>query len=116
MSRLELLPAVDVRDGQAVRLVKGASGTETSFGEPLAAALAWQQAGAEWLHLVDLDAAFGTGSNRELLREVTGRLDIKVELSGGIRDDESLAAALATAAPGSTSAPPRWRPPSGWPR
>src|SRR6478609_8295293 len=95
-NRLELLPAVDVRDGQAVRLVKGASGTETSFGEPLAAALAWQNAGAEWLHLVVLDAAFGTGSNRELLREVTGRLDIKVELSGGIRDDETLAAALAT--------------------
>ncbi|MFB7471049.1 bifunctional 1-(5-phosphoribosyl)-5-((5-phosphoribosylamino)methylideneamino)imidazole-4-carboxamide isomerase/phosphoribosylanthranilate isomerase PriA [Kitasatospora sp. NPDC056184] len=96
MSRLELLPAVDVRDGQAVRLVKGASGTETSFGEPLAAALAWQNAGAEWLHLVDLDAAFGTGSNRDLVREVTGTLDIKVELSGGIRDDASLAAALAT--------------------
>ncbi|MFD9127740.1 bifunctional 1-(5-phosphoribosyl)-5-((5-phosphoribosylamino)methylideneamino)imidazole-4-carboxamide isomerase/phosphoribosylanthranilate isomerase PriA [Kitasatospora sp. NPDC059571] len=96
MSRLELLPAVDVRDGQAVRLVKGASGTETSFGEPLAAALAWQAAGAEWLHLVDLDAAFGTGDNRDLVAEVTGRLDIKVELSGGIRDDASLAAALAT--------------------
>ncbi|MER7703895.1 bifunctional 1-(5-phosphoribosyl)-5-((5-phosphoribosylamino)methylideneamino)imidazole-4-carboxamide isomerase/phosphoribosylanthranilate isomerase PriA [Kitasatospora sp. NPDC097605] len=96
MSRLELLPAVDVRDGQAVRLVKGASGTETSFGEPLAAALAWQDAGAEWLHLVDLDAAFGTGSNRDLVREITETLDIKVELSGGIRDDASLAAALAT--------------------
>ncbi|MFE7559130.1 bifunctional 1-(5-phosphoribosyl)-5-((5-phosphoribosylamino)methylideneamino)imidazole-4-carboxamide isomerase/phosphoribosylanthranilate isomerase PriA [Kitasatospora sp. NPDC057500] len=96
MSRLELLPAVDVRDGQAVRLVKGASGTETSFGEPLAAALAWQDAGAEWLHLVDLDAAFGTGSNRDLVREITGTLDIRVELSGGIRDDASLAAALAT--------------------
>ncbi|MFF7456092.1 bifunctional 1-(5-phosphoribosyl)-5-((5-phosphoribosylamino)methylideneamino)imidazole-4-carboxamide isomerase/phosphoribosylanthranilate isomerase PriA [Kitasatospora sp. NPDC008115] len=96
MSRLELLPAVDVRDGQAVRLVKGASGTETSFGEPLAAALAWQEAGAEWLHLVDLDAAFGTGSNRDLVREITETLDIKVELSGGIRDDASLAAALAT--------------------
>ncbi|MFB6888847.1 bifunctional 1-(5-phosphoribosyl)-5-((5-phosphoribosylamino)methylideneamino)imidazole-4-carboxamide isomerase/phosphoribosylanthranilate isomerase PriA [Kitasatospora sp. NPDC056327] len=96
MSRLELLPAVDVRDGRAVRLVKGASGTETSFGEPLAAALAWQNAGAEWLHLVDLDAAFGTGSNRDLVREVTETLDIRVELSGGIRDDASLAAALAT--------------------
>ncbi|AXI77053.1 bifunctional 1-(5-phosphoribosyl)-5-((5-phosphoribosylamino)methylideneamino)imidazole-4-carboxamide isomerase/phosphoribosylanthranilate isomerase PriA [Peterkaempfera bronchialis] len=94
--RLELLPAVDVRDGQAVRLVKGESGTETSFGEPLTAALAWQQAGAEWIHLVDLDAAFGTGSNRELLAEVVGRLDVKVELSGGIRDDDSLRAALAT--------------------
>ena len=94
--KLVLLPAVDVRDGQAVRLVKGASGSETSYGEPLAAALAWQQAGAEWIHLVDLDAAFGTGDNRALLAEVTGRLDVKVELSGGIRDDDSLKAALAT--------------------
>ncbi|QMU75936.1 bifunctional 1-(5-phosphoribosyl)-5-((5-phosphoribosylamino)methylideneamino)imidazole-4-carboxamide isomerase/phosphoribosylanthranilate isomerase PriA [Streptacidiphilus sp. PB12-B1b] len=94
--RLVLLPAVDVRDGQAVRLVKGASGSETSYGEPLAAALAWQSAGAEWIHLVDLDAAFGTGDNRALLAEVTGRLDVKVELSGGIRDDDSLRAALAT--------------------
>ncbi|MEY9874917.1 1-(5-phosphoribosyl)-5-[(5-phosphoribosylamino)methylideneamino] imidazole-4-carboxamide isomerase/N-(5'phosphoribosyl)anthranilate isomerase [Streptacidiphilus sp. MAP12-33] len=94
--KLVLLPAVDVRDGQAVRLVKGASGSETSYGEPLAAALAWQNAGAEWIHLVDLDAAFGTGDNRELLAEVTGRLDVKVELSGGIRDDASLRAALAT--------------------
>jgi phosphoribosyl isomerase A len=93
---LELLPAVDVRDGLAVRLVKGESGTETSFGEPLSAALAWQEAGAEWIHLVDLDAAFGTGSNRELLAEVIGKLDVRVELSGGIRDDESLRAALAT--------------------
>jgi len=94
--KLVLLPAVDVRDGQAVRLVKGASGSETSYGEPLAAALAWQTAGAEWIHLVDLDAAFGTGDNRALLAEVTGRLDVKVELSGGIRDDDSLRAALAT--------------------
>jgi phosphoribosyl isomerase A len=94
--KLVLLPAVDVRDGQAVRLVKGASGSETSYGEPLAAALAWQSAGAEWIHLVDLDAAFGTGDNRVMLAEVTGRLDVKVELSGGIRDDDSLRAALST--------------------
>ncbi|AIR97869.1 bifunctional 1-(5-phosphoribosyl)-5-((5-phosphoribosylamino)methylideneamino)imidazole-4-carboxamide isomerase/phosphoribosylanthranilate isomerase PriA [Streptomyces glaucescens] len=99
MAKLELLPAVDVRDGQAVRLVHGESGTETSYGSPLEAALAWQRSGAEWLHLVDLDAAFGTGDNRELIAEVAVRmaeLDIKVELSGGIRDDASLAAALAT--------------------
>lgn len=97
--KLELLPAVDVRDGQAVRLVHGESGTETSYGSPLEAALAWQRAGAEWLHLVDLDAAFGTGDNRAVIAEVTERmkeLHIKVELSGGIRDDASLAAALAT--------------------
>jgi phosphoribosylanthranilate isomerase len=96
MSTLELLPAVDVRDGQAVRLVHGESGSETSYGDPLAAALAWQQAGARWLHLVDLDAAFGTGDNRELIAGVARTMDIKVELSGGIRDDDSLAAALAT--------------------
>ncbi|SNR64783.1 bifunctional 1-(5-phosphoribosyl)-5-((5-phosphoribosylamino)methylideneamino)imidazole-4-carboxamide isomerase/phosphoribosylanthranilate isomerase PriA [Actinomadura mexicana] len=93
---LTLLPAVDVADGRAVRLVQGEAGTETSYGAPLEAALAWQAAGAEWIHLVDLDAAFGRGSNRELLAEVTGKLDVKVELSGGIRDDASLEAALAT--------------------
>ncbi|MEW9548602.1 bifunctional 1-(5-phosphoribosyl)-5-((5-phosphoribosylamino)methylideneamino)imidazole-4-carboxamide isomerase/phosphoribosylanthranilate isomerase PriA [Nonomuraea sp. NPDC050783] len=93
---LVLLPAVDVVDGQAVRLTQGEAGTETVHGEPLAAALAWQEAGAEWIHLVDLDAAFGRGSNHELLADVIGRLDVNVELSGGIRDDESLAAALAT--------------------
>lgn len=96
MTYLQLLPAVDVADGQAVRLVQGAAGSETSYGDPLAAALAWQSAGAEWIHLVDLDAAFGRGSNRELLADVVGRLDVNVELSGGIRDDESLRAALAT--------------------
>lgn len=96
MTYLQLLPAVDVADGQAVRLVQGAAGSETSYGDPLAAALAWQSAGAEWIHLVDLDAAFGRGSNRELLADVVGRLDVQVELSGGIRDDESLRAALAT--------------------
>jgi 1-(5-phosphoribosyl)-5-[(5-phosphoribosylamino)methylideneamino] imidazole-4-carboxamide isomerase/N-(5'phosphoribosyl)anthranilate isomerase len=89
---------VDVADGQAVRLVQGEAGTETSYGSPLEAALAWQRDGAEWIHLVDLDAAFGKGSNRELLAEVVGRLDVNVELSGGIRDDESLAAALSTGA------------------
>ena len=96
--RLVLLPAVDVADGQAVRLVQGEAGSETSYGDPLGAALDWQAGGAEWIHLVDLDAAFGRGSNAELLAEVVGRLDVKVELSGGIRDDESLEAALATGA------------------
>ena len=93
-----LLPAVDVADGQAVRLVQGEAGTETSYGSPLEAAFAWQRDGAEWIHLVDLDAAFGKGSNRELLAEVVGKLDVQVELSGGIRDDASLRAALATGA------------------
>ncbi|WP_396936286.1 bifunctional 1-(5-phosphoribosyl)-5-((5-phosphoribosylamino)methylideneamino)imidazole-4-carboxamide isomerase/phosphoribosylanthranilate isomerase PriA [Mycolicibacterium sp.] len=93
---LILLPAVDVVEGRAVRLVQGQAGSETEYGSALDAALGWQRDGAEWIHLVDLDAAFGRGSNRELLAEVVGKLDVAVELSGGIRDDESLKAALAT--------------------
>ena len=93
---LELLPAVDVKDGKAVRLVQGELAQESVYGAPLEVALEFQSAGAEWLHLVDLDAAFGRGENTSLLAEVVGRLDIKVELSGGIRDDESLKRALAT--------------------
>jgi phosphoribosyl isomerase A len=96
VTSLELLPAVDVAGGQAVRLVQGEAGSETHYGEPLAAAMAWQQSGAQWIHLVDLDAAFGRGSNRDLLAEVVGKLDVAVEMSGGIRDDETLAAALST--------------------
>jgi phosphoribosyl isomerase A len=87
---------VDVADGQAVRLVQGAAGTETLYGSPLDAALNWQEAGAEWIHLVDLDAAFGRGSNARLLASLISSLDVRVELSGGIRDDASLTAALAT--------------------
>jgi 1-(5-phosphoribosyl)-5-[(5-phosphoribosylamino)methylideneamino] imidazole-4-carboxamide isomerase/N-(5'phosphoribosyl)anthranilate isomerase len=93
---LVLLPAVDVAGGAAVRLVRGEAGSETSYGDPLEAALAWQSGGAEWIHLVDLDAAFGRGSNRDLLAAVIGKLNVAVELSGGIRDDDSLRAALAT--------------------
>ena len=93
-----LLPAVDVVDGQAVRLDRGEAGTEKSYGTPLESALNWQEQGAEWLHFVDLDAAFGRGSNHELMAEITAKLDIKVELTGGIRDDESLERALATGA------------------
>jgi phosphoribosyl isomerase A len=95
---LQLLPAVDVADGQAVRLVQGAAGSETAYGDPIDAALAWQRQGAEWIHLVDLDAAFGRGSNATLLAEVVRKLDVAVELSGGIRDDASLRAALSTGA------------------
>ncbi|GAB7070807.1 bifunctional 1-(5-phosphoribosyl)-5-((5-phosphoribosylamino)methylideneamino)imidazole-4-carboxamide isomerase/phosphoribosylanthranilate isomerase PriA [Mycobacterium hodleri] len=91
---LILLPAVDVVDGKAVRLVQGVAGSETDYGSALDAAMQWQTDGAEWIHLVDLDAAFGRGSNRELLADVIAKLDVAVELSGGIRDDESLTAAL----------------------
>ena len=96
MTHLELLPAVDVKDARAVRLVQGELSAETAYGNPLDVALEFQSAGAEWIHLVDLDAACGRGSNAQLLAEVVGRLDIKVELSGGIRDDDSLRRALAS--------------------
>jgi phosphoribosylformimino-5-aminoimidazole carboxamide ribotide isomerase len=96
MSFLELLPALDVKDGRAVRLVQGELARESIYGSPLEVALDFQKSGAEWLHLVDLDAAFGRGENSALLAEVVGRLDIDVELSGGIRDDQSLTRALAT--------------------
>ena len=98
MEKLQLLPAVDVQGGQAVQLVQGIAGSQKEFGDPLAAALRWQHGGAEWLHLVDLDAAFGRGSNAELLRSIVGSLEMNVELSGGIRDDESLERALSTGA------------------
>ena len=96
MKHLELLPAVDVKDGRAVRLVQGELSKESIYGAPLEVALEFQNAGAEWIHLVDLDAAFGRGDNSRMLAEIVGALDIKVELSGGVRDDESLARAIAT--------------------
>jgi 1-(5-phosphoribosyl)-5-[(5-phosphoribosylamino)methylideneamino] imidazole-4-carboxamide isomerase/N-(5'phosphoribosyl)anthranilate isomerase len=92
---LELLPAVDVADGKAVRLTQGEAGSETDYGSPLEAAQTWIDAGAEWIHLVDLDAAFGRGDNRALIREVVAASSsVKIELSGGIRDDASLESAL----------------------
>lgn len=96
MSALELLPAVDVQGGQAVQLVQGVAGSEKVFGDPLAAARRWQDGGAEWIHLVDLDAAFGRGSNAEVIAEIVAAMQLKVELSGGIRDDASLERALGT--------------------
>lgn len=93
---LELLPAIDVKGGRAVRLVQGELSAESQYGLPLEVAKEFVDAGAKWIHLVDLDAAFGIGSNADLLAEVIKSVDIKVELSGGIRDDESLRKALST--------------------
>lgn len=93
-ANLELLPAVDIAGGQAVRLVQGEAGSETGYGDPLEAALSWQNQGAEWLHLVDLDAAFDRGHNTDIVKRIAEELKIKVELSGGIRDDASLERAL----------------------
>ncbi len=98
MQSLLLLPAVDVSNGQAVRLVQGNANSATEYGDALSVALDWQAAGATWIHLVDLDAAFSRGSNRELINEVIGKLDVNVQLSGGIRDEDSLQAALQTGA------------------
>lgn len=98
MTELQILPAVDVQGGQAVQLVQGVAGSEKTFGDPLEAALRWQEQGATWLHVVDLDAAFGRGSNSEVLARIVDHTDIQVELSGGIRDDESLRRALDTGA------------------
>ena len=97
-NKLVLLPAVDVADGKAVRLVQGEAGTETDYGSPIDAAQDFENRGAEWIHLVDLDAAFGRGSNSDLLNQVVKAVGIKVELSGGIRDTESLERALDTGA------------------
>ncbi len=94
--KLYLLPAVDVQGGQAVQLTQGIAGSEKTFGDPLAAAQRWQDAGAEWLHLVDLDAAFGRGTNATIIADITRHMSLNVELSGGIRDDASLERALAT--------------------
>jgi phosphoribosylformimino-5-aminoimidazole carboxamide ribotide isomerase/phosphoribosylanthranilate isomerase len=92
---LVLLPAVDIADGKAVRLTQGEAGSETSYGDPVDAAEEWVEQGAEWIHLVDLDAAFGRGHNRDVLKAVMrSRRDVKIELSGGIRDDRSLEQAL----------------------
>lgn len=96
MNELVLLPAVDVQGGQAVQLVQGIAGSEKVFGDPLAAAARWQDGGAEWLHLVDLDAAFGRGNNAGVIAGITAEMTLNVELSGGIRDDASLERALAT--------------------
>ena len=97
---LELLPAVDVAGGKAVRLTQGEAGSETSYGDPVDAAQEWIDQGAEWIHLVDLDAAFGRGNNRAVIRKVIKATPrrVNIELSGGIRDDQTLEAALATGA------------------
>ncbi|GAB3223489.1 bifunctional 1-(5-phosphoribosyl)-5-((5-phosphoribosylamino) methylidenea mino)imidazole-4-carboxamide isomerase/phosphoribosylanthranilate isomerase PriA [Glycomyces halotolerans] len=94
MNTLQLLPAVDVTGGKAVQLVQGVAGSGKQYGDPIEAALEWQRQGAQWLHLVDLDAAFGRGDNHELLAEVVAKVDMRVEVSGGIRDDETLGRAL----------------------
>ena len=94
--KLEILPAVDVKAGQAVRLVQGALGSESNYGSPIDAALDFQKAGAEWIHLVDLDAAYGTGENAKLIKHLVQMSQVDIQLSGGIANQKSLDAALAT--------------------
>jgi 1-(5-phosphoribosyl)-5-[(5-phosphoribosylamino)methylideneamino] imidazole-4-carboxamide isomerase/N-(5'phosphoribosyl)anthranilate isomerase len=85
MSRFEILPAIDVKGGKAVRLVQGELSAETQYGEPVQVAQEFAAAGARWIHLVDLDAAFGQGSNFPLIQKVIESVDLEIELSGGIR-------------------------------
>jgi 1-(5-phosphoribosyl)-5-[(5-phosphoribosylamino)methylideneamino] imidazole-4-carboxamide isomerase/N-(5'phosphoribosyl)anthranilate isomerase len=93
---LELLPAIDVAGAKSIRLTAGDSQSATEYGSPLDVAKAFVDSGAQWIHLVDLDAAFSRGSNLETIAEVVQQCPgIKVELSGGIRDASSLEAALA---------------------
>ena len=92
MKSLQLLPAIDVVEGRAVRLLRGEAGTETGYGDPMDVAKDWTAGGATFIHLVDLDAAFGRGDNRELIRQIVSESTVRIELSGGIRDDESLKA------------------------
>ncbi len=96
MKILDILPAIDVKEGSAIRLVQGELDKQSKYGNPLEIAAEFVAAGASWIHLVDLDAAFGLGNNFEVLASVIKSVDIKIELSGGIRDDESLERALST--------------------
>ena len=97
LSSFELLPAIDVSNGLSVR--PGTENSNESFGSPMDIASEWIASGAKWIHLVDLDAAYGKGENRKLISEVVSRCTgINVQISGGIRDQESLTAALQTRA------------------
>jgi 1-(5-phosphoribosyl)-5-[(5-phosphoribosylamino)methylideneamino] imidazole-4-carboxamide isomerase/N-(5'phosphoribosyl)anthranilate isomerase len=96
VSQLDILPAIDIKDGRAVRLIQGELAATTTYGLPVEVANDFVLQGAKWIHLVDLDAAFGTGNNFDLIKEVISSVNIKVELSGGIRDDASLERALST--------------------
>lgn len=99
LSPLILFPSIDIAGGQSVRLSRGDRESQESYGSPLEIAETWIQSGAEWIHLVDLDAAYGTGHNRELLSEVVKKCQaINVQVSGGIRDEQSFSAAIATGA------------------
>ena len=96
MKALEILPAIDVKDGVAIRLTKGELDNQSKYGDPLEVAGEFVKSGVKWIHLVDLDAAFGLGNNFKILDSIIKSVDIKIQLSGGIKDDESLNRALTT--------------------
>jgi phosphoribosylanthranilate isomerase len=96
MPALTIIPAVDIQYGRAVQLTRGVSSSEKVFGDPLEMALRWQSAGAQWLHVVDLDAAFSRGSNSDQIAQIVAKTQLNVEVTGGIRDDATLQAALDT--------------------
>ncbi len=83
-----LYPAIDLKGGQCVRLLRGDMAAATVFGDdPAAQALAFEQAGCAWLHVVDLDGAFaGRSENRDAVQAILGAVSLPVQLGGGIRD------------------------------
>ena len=96
MKALEIFPAIDVKDGVAIRLTKGELNNQSKYGDPLEVANEFVKSGVNWIHLVDLDAAFGIGDNSEILALIIKNINIKIQLSGGIKDEQSLNKALAT--------------------
>ena len=96
MKALEIFPAIDVKDGVAIRLTKGELNNQSKYGDPLEVANEFVKSGVNWIHLVDLDAAFGIGDNSEILASIIKNINIKIQLSGGIKDEQSLNKALAT--------------------
>ena len=91
---LTIIPAIDIKAGRAVRLHQGKASQVTDYGDPVERAYEFERTGARWLHVVDLDAAFGEGDNRGIVESIVANVDISVEVSGGLRDSDAVARAL----------------------
>jgi phosphoribosylanthranilate isomerase len=96
MKVMDLYPAVDIKSGKAARLTKGQIDSTENFGDPAEVVNQFIEAGSKWIHLVDLDAAFGTGTNKEIIKEITSFPNIAFQLSGGINNQTSLDFAIST--------------------
>lgn len=92
---MQIYPAIDIKDGRAVRLRQGLAADVTDYGTPAEAAMDWKTQGATYLHVVDLDGAFeGKGRNLPLVAEIVRETGLPVELGGGIRTMEDIEARL----------------------